>query len=98
MVLSPISIKGIFFLEGSLMFQKKTTTKITVSSHQQCCEEHPQIPKEQPYLDKNSCDWKDHDWKWYPLPTWRIIPASKWLVTPIYKPWNSASYEGNNPI
>ena len=21
------------------------------------------------------------------LPTWRIIPVSKWLVTPIYKPF-----------
>ena len=21
--------------------------------------------------------------------TWRIIPISKWLVTPIYKPWNA---------
>ena len=23
------------------------------------------------------------------LPTWRIIPVSKWLVSPIYKPWNA---------
>ena len=23
-----------------------------------------------------------------PSPTWRIIPVGKWLVTPIYKPWN----------
>ena len=23
------------------------------------------------------------------IPTWRIIPVSKWLVTPIYKPFRS---------
>ena len=26
--------------------------------------------------------------------TWRIIPLSKWLVTPIYKPWSSAIWKG----
>ena len=32
-------------------------------------------------------------------PTWRIIPVSKWLVTPIYKPWSSAICKGShNPI
>ena len=31
-------------------------------------------------------------------PTWRIIPVSKYLVTPIYKPWSSAIWKGNNPI
>ena len=28
--------------------------------------------------------------------TWRIIPVSKWLVNPIYKPWN-AHLEGEQP-
>ena len=28
--------------------------------------------------------------------TWRIIPVSKWLVTPIYKPWNG-HLEGEQP-
>ena len=31
-----------------------------------------------------------------PNPTWRIIPVSKWLVSPIYKPWN-AHLEGEQP-
>ena len=30
---------------------------------------------------------KTHRWAGENLPTWRIIPFSKWLVTPIYKPF-----------
>ena len=30
------------------------------------------------------------------MSTWRIIPVSKGLVTPIYKPWN-VHLEKNNP-
>ena len=29
--------------------------------------------------------WVDKSSSW--VPTWRIIPVSKWLVTPIYKPF-----------
>ena len=29
-------------------------------------------------------------------PTWRIIPVSKWLVTPMYKPWKG-HLEGEQP-
>ena len=31
------------------------------------------------------------------IPTWRIIPLSKWLVTPTYMPW-MAIWRMNNPI
>ena len=30
------------------------------------------------------------------IPTWRIIPLSKWVVTTIYKPWK-AHLEGEQP-
>ena len=29
---------------------------------------------------------------------WWIIPVSKHLVTPIYKPWSSPIWKGNTPI
>ena len=35
-----------------------------------------------------------HEWlKFCCKSTWRIIPVSKWLVTPIYKPWSSAIWK-----
>ena len=33
-----------------------------------------------------------------PPSTSRINPVSKWLVTPIYKPFRPSIYTGNNPI
>ena len=32
--------------------------------------------------------WDDH--------SWRIIPFSKWLGSPIYKPWSSAIWKGSH--
>ena len=29
--------------------------------------------------------------------TWRIIPVSKWLVTPLYKPWMAIWKGSHNP-
>ena len=37
----------------------------------------------------------EHKWL-FRVYTWRIIPLSKLLVTPMYKPW-MASWKGNNP-
>ena len=38
--------------------------------------------------------WSDYTGISFGEDTWRITPVSKWLVTPIYKPWGTTPVRG----